>query len=497
MAGPCSWLRQASQRWPEKEAVFDEEVSLTFGQLYEDSLRAAIWLLRRGRAGDRVIIALPYSVSATVLYFGALLAGMVAVPADPRWGLERLGRLFEEVDPLLAIGSSDFDIKPAWDSKRSCVVNRYQDLQAIFRTSESNEDLPVLDDDPGRLLQIIYTSGTTGQPKGVMLSESNLEAVSAGIEKALSIREEHTMFTALSFAHTYGLSHLWLMARKGAGLGMVPDITRMAAIRKIVVEHHVNVIAGVPYHFALFTRRGEKEKWDRVRLVTVAGDGPSHTLIRRMRASFPSAKIHLMYGLTEASTRLTILPAEDLERREGSMGLPIEGVELKVIDERGREVGPGQAGELIARGANITPGYWKDERLTRKTLSDGWLRTGDIVSKDEDGYYYHLGRRDSVFKSGGEKIVPEAIERVLREVEGIRDAAVIGREDPYRGNTICAIILRERGSNRSSQQIISICQARLGRLWAPHEVVFAEEIPRSSNGKIRYDLLRKKILHLR
>jgi len=130
--------------------------------------------------------------------------------------------------------------------------------------------------------------------------------------------------------------------------------------------------------------------------------------------------------------------------------------------------------------------------LTRKTIIGGWLHTGDIVKKDEEGYYYHLGRKDSVFKSGGEKILPEAIEKVLREVEGIRDAAVIGKEDPYRGNTICAVIVQESGSNLSPGEMVAICQSKLGRLWTPHEVVFAEEIPRSSNGKIRYDLLRKK-----
>ena len=492
MPGPCSWLYQASRKWPEKKAVFDEELSLTFGELYENSLRTATWLRRRGGSDHRVVIALPFSVSATVLYFGTLFAGMIAVPVDPGLGSERLGLLLEEIDPLLVIWPSDFDLKLLPVGREVCVVDRYQDLHELIRPLGVRQELPVLDDDLFRLLHIIYTSGTTGQSKGVMLNGANLEAVVAGIGKALSIHEAHTIFTALSFAHTYGLSHLWLMAREGASLGVVQDITRMAVIKKMITEHPVDVIAGVPYHFALFTRRAEKEKWDRIRLVTVAGDAPSKPLLGRMRVSFPSARIHVMYGLTEASTRLTVLPPEDLDRKEGSMGLPIEGVELRVIDEKGEELGPNQTGELIARGPNITPGYWKNDLLTRKTIINGWLHTGDIVKKDEEGYYYHLGRRDSVFKSGGEKIIPEAIERALREVEGVRDAAVIGKVDPYRGNTICAVIVQESGSNPSLGDMVAICRGKLGRLWAPHEVVFAEEIPRSSNGKIRYDLLRKK-----
>ena len=148
--------------------------------------------------------------------------------------------------------------------------------------------------------------------------------------------------------------------------------------------------------------------------------------------------------------------------------------------------------QMAQSRAQVMLGYWKDELLTQKTIIGGWLHTGDIVKKDEEGYYYHLGRKDSVFKSGGEKIIPEAIEKVLREVEGVRDAAVIGKGDLYRGNTICAVVVKEKGSNLSPGKVISICQAKLDRVWTPHEVVLTQEIPRSSNGKIRYDVLREK-----
>jgi len=227
--------------------------------------------------------------------------------------------------------------------------------------------------------------------------------------------------------------------------------------------------------------------------VTIAGEAPSKHLVEKVRISYPKARIHIMYGLTEASTRLTTLPSEDLERKEGSIGLPIGGVELKIMDEEGRELGPHQQGELIARGENISPGYWKDEKLTRKTIINGWLHTGDIVKKDEEGYYYHVGRKDFVFKSGGEKIVPDIIERVLREIEGIRDAAVFGRKDASIGNRICAVVVRVKGSNLTSGEILSICQTRLDRWRIPHEVIFAEEIPKSPSGKIRYDALKRQI----
>jgi len=491
MLGPSSWLYQAALKWPQKEALFDEEVSLSFEALYQDTIRLAKWLNSEGEASQRVMIALPSGVTSAVLYFGVLFAGRVAVPVDPMLRPDQLESMRREIDPQWVFGPSD--LKSLWKDQRLCLVNSYQELRQWTSHGEWEKDLTPPEDAPPKLINIVYTSGTTGQPKGVMLTAANLEAVIRGILKALSIDEESRIFSSLPFSHTYGLSQLWLMAKTGATLAVVPDITKMATIKKILLERHINTIAGVPYHFAVLTRRGNKERLDSIRLVTIAGEAPSKHLVEKVRISYPKARIHIMYGLTEASTRLTTLPSEDLERKEGSIGLPIDGVELKIMDEEGRELGPFEEGELIARGENISPGYWKDEKLTRKTIINGWLHTGDIVKKDEEGYYYHVGRKDFVFKSGGEKIVPDVIERVLREIEGIRDAAVFGRKDAFIGNRICAVVVKVKGSNLTSGGILSICQTRLDRWWVPHEVIFAEEIPKSPSGKIRYDGLKKQI----
>ncbi len=484
MSGPSSWLYQASLKWPGKEAVFDEEVSLTFAALSGDAMQTAQWLRSEGKGGDRVVIALPSGVPSTVLYFATHFAGMVAVPLDPALEPRLFDLIVEEADPVLVVVSSDS--KNATRGRKVRILRSYRDLQRAVRNFPRAADLPVSSDEPSRLVNIVYTSGTTGRPKGVMLTEGNLEAVTRGIRKAVAIGEHNRMFTALSFAHTYGLSQLWLMAREGAALGVVADITRMALIKSVIVERGVDVIAGVPYHFALLTRRGHKEKWKGIKVVTVAGDAPSTSLIKRMKLAFPKADIFVMYGLTEASTRLTVLPSSDLEKKAGSMGLPIEGVELKVIDEKGNELGPNQEGELIARGSNVSPGYWKNEDMTQRTITNGWLHTGDLVKKDVDGYFYHLGRRDLVFKSGGEKVIPEAIEKALLEIEGIREAAVIGRDDVSLGKSICAVVVKEEGSRLTRAAVIAACQGKLHRLWVPHDVVFVEKIPKTSHGKTRY-----------
>jgi long-chain acyl-CoA synthetase len=489
MLGPFCWLYQAASKWPQKEAIFDEEVSLSFEALYRDATGVAKWLNSGGEVNQRVMIALPSGVTSAILYFAAMFAGQVAVPIDPFLRPEQLEFMRREIDPQWVFGPST--LKKIWNDPRFLIADGYEALSQWMSPSKRPKDLTHPDDDPSRLLNIVYTSGTTGQPKGVMLNGANLEAVIRGILKALAIDKESRIFSPLPFSHTYGLSQLWLMAKTGVTLAVVPDITKMATIKKILRERHINTIAGVPYHFALLTRRGDKEKLDSIRLVTIAGEAPSKHLVEKVRISYPEARIHIMYGLTEASTRLTTLPSEDLERVESSIGLPIDGVELKIIDEEGRELGPYEEGELIARGKNISPGYWKDEKLTRKTIVNGWLHTGDIVKKDEQGYYYFGGRKDFVFKSGGKKIVPDVIERVLREIEGIRDAAVFRRKDAFIGNRICAVVVKVKGSNLTPGEILSKCQTRLDRSWIPHKVIFAEEIPKSSSGKIQYDALKK------
>ncbi len=497
MIGPAFWLQNAAAKWPHRESIRDQEVALTFGALYERAIQAAKWLHRRGKSGDRIVIALRFSVTSTIFYFGALYARMVAVPLDPLVQPSQLESMLRDIDPAIVLTCSGLETKSITVGLYR--LDSYGDFLGLVSRDKEEGGLPVseLDDAPSRLLNLVYTSGSTGQPKGVMLNGGNLEAVTAGIIKALDIGETEGTFTALPFHHTYGLSQLWLMAKLGTSLAVVPDITNMAATKKMISEHRIDVIAGVPYHFAWLTRRFEKGRFDHIKLVTIAGAAPTKRLMERINESFPNSRINVMYGLTEASTRLTILPASDIQGKEGSIGLPIDGVELKIVDKNGNELGPNQRGELIARGPNITPGYWRDTQLTRQRIVNGWLHTGDLAKIDGAGYYYYLGREDSVFKSGGEKIIPQAIEKVILAIEGVQDAVVFGMADPYKDNAICAAVVRKKTTRVTAKDIISACHAELDRLWVPHQVVFLEGFPRTSTGKIKYDALKEHISRLR
>ena len=497
MPGPAQWLHEASLRWPQRSAIVDEEVAITFSALYSQSIQTAEWLHEKVKTGQRVIIGLPSSVTGSLLYFGSMYAGMVAVPIDPKLPLSQLSHMVTEIDPALIIGSPELEKK--LDDERLCVVNHYHGFHELISTLKltTESHLPELKRHPSALVNIVYTSGSTGVPKGVTLTNGNLEAVTRGISDVINITDNNTIFTALPFHHTYGLSQLWLMVKLGASLAVFPDITNMAAVKAMLMRYPVDVIAGVPYHFVLLTRRGEKHKIDSIKLVTLAGDAVPRGLIQKIRLSFPKTKINVMYGLTEASTRLTILPCGDIDDKVDSIGLPIEGIELRIVDESGNDLGAHQEGELLAKGANITLGYWKDEKLTKKKIIEGWLHTGDLVRKDNEGYFYFQGRNDFIFRSGGEKIVPFAIEEVLLGIDGVHDAFVFGLGDTFKGNSICAAIVKSAKADIEAKDIISVCNANLHPLWVPDEVVFLKEFPKISTGKPDYDALRQHMLRLR
>jgi len=211
--------------------------------------------------------------------------------------------------------------------------------------------------------------------------------------------------------------------------------------------------------------------------VTLAGDAVPRGLIQKIRLSFPKTKINVMYGLTEASTRLTILPCGDIDDKVDSIGLPIEGIELRIVDESGNDLGA--------------------HKLTKKKIIEGWLHTGDLVRKDNEGYFYFQGRNDFIFRSGGEKIVPFAIEEVLLGIDGVHDAFVFGLGDTFKGNSICAAIVKSAKADIEAKDIISVCNANLHPLWVPDEVVFLKEFPKISTGKPDYDALRQHMLRLR
>jgi acyl-CoA synthetase (AMP-forming)/AMP-acid ligase II len=226
-----------------------------------------------------------------------------------------------------------------------------------------------------------------------------------------------------------------------------------------------------------------------VRYVTVSGAALSAKHIEFLKGAFPQARVFSMFGLTECK-RCTYLPPEDLERKPTSVGIAIPNTELWLVDEQGHEVPPHQVGQLVIRGATVMQGYWGDPALTAERLrpdvlpGERVLHTGDLCTRDEDGYLYFIGRNDEVIKSRGEKVAPREVEMALVRIPGIKEAAVIGVPDPILGQAVKAFVVLEHNVVLSSSEIVAACQRNLSPASVPKHIQFLASLPKGVTGKI-------------
>jgi acyl-CoA synthetase (AMP-forming)/AMP-acid ligase II len=229
----------------------------------------------------------------------------------------------------------------------------------------------------------------------------------------------------------------------------------------------------------------EQHDLSSLRYVTQAGAAMTPALTERLRTKFPTASIFVMYGQTEASARLAYVPAEDLERKLGSAGKAIPGVELLVVDEAGAEVPRGHTGEITARGDNVMQGYWNDPEASLRALRNGRLHTGDIGHMDEEGFLFIVGRESEMIKSGAHRISPREIEAAIEAAPGVKECAVAGVPDELMGQAIAAFVVPSEGQTPDRQAILRACLAELPRFKLPEHVLFLPELPRTGTGKVR------------
>jgi acyl-CoA synthetase (AMP-forming)/AMP-acid ligase II len=253
-------------------------------------------------------------------------------------------------------------------------------------------------------------------------------------------------------------------------------------------EYKCTGFAGVPSHFQILLRKSDSFKktiFPDLKYVTQAGGKLAPIFIDEFRESFPGVKFIVMYGQTEATARLSYLPPELYEKKKGSMGKGIPGVELKVVNEKGEKVKPGETGEVIARGDNIMTGYFADEEATRNALRNGWLYTGDLGTTDNDGYIYLTARKKEIIKVRGKRISPKEVEAVILEITDVIDCSVEGVDDEIEGEMLKAtIVIRKEARDRvTTEKIKEHCSKHLALYKIPHMYELKEELTISATGK--------------
>jgi long-chain acyl-CoA synthetase len=354
---------------------------------------------------------------------------------------------------------------------------------------------------PNDLAALIYTSGSTGFPKGVMMTHQSMVFASWSLIEYLRLSEEDRIILLLPLAFDYGLYQLLMSVTIGGTLIVEQSFTFQASVYKQMEIFKPTVFPGVPTIYAMMIATHKKSgiSFDFIEKITNTAAALPPEFIPDLKKIFPRALIFKMYGLTECK-RVCYLEPELIDIKTGSVGKAIPGTEVFLLSPDGKPVLPGEKGILHIRGPHVMLGYWKNEELSREMLRQGFLPgerilcSNDWFKTDEDGFLYFLGRNDDIIKTRGEKVSPVEIENVIYKMPGIREAAVIGIPDEIMGEAIIAFVTTHDQSGRDEKEILKECMTRLELFMVPQRIIFIDEMPKSSNGKIDKKNLKKMYL---
>jgi len=511
-------LRNSASRLPNKEALVDKETRLTFQAAVGRVAGLADGLRQAGlRRGDRVGIYLENSVLQSVAIFGVSKAGGVFVPINSLLFSEQVAHIARdcEMRALITTGRKLAGLSSALNDLVSLdfalVTGKltniefhrpvYELTQLFDSTGSQSQREAAIGKD---LAAILYTSGSTGKPKGVMLSHEQVMAGSSIVSDYLRITSNDRIIGVLPLSFDAGLNQLMTATQQG---GTYVPMTFVFAreIVKTLQREHITGMAGVPTLWSLMTQANSSLETEapRLRYVTNTGGRMPQNVLADLRRMLPATEIVLMYGLTEAF-RSTYLPPEELDRRPTSMGKAIPNTEILVVNEQGQPCKPGEVGELVHRGPTVSMGYWGQPELTAKVLkphpfiaselrdTERVCYSGDLVTMDEEGFLYFVGRRDNMIKSSGFRISPTEVEEVLFQSDMLHEAAVIGVPDGALGHVIKAYVAPREGEAVTQDALLAFCAERVPRYMVPKMVEIMDALPKMPNGKVDYPALRRR-----
>ncbi|MSS71024.1 MAG: long-chain-fatty-acid--CoA ligase [Candidatus Latescibacteria bacterium] len=489
----------ASQAFRDKTALIFGDRRTTYAALNEQANRLANALVGLGvRKGDRVAVLGRNSDFYVAIYFALAKSGAIAVPVNFWYRTEEIRYTLSQSEASLFLVERRF-AEVAGSAMDQVRIFGYDegggasDLARLMAGTDPSEPaVEVAEDDPHIIL---YTSGTTGFPKGATLTHKNhyLHAMSLALSTGNATEDVGAVIYPLF--HTGGPDCLVLPHFLVGATLVVLDGGDPKIILEATERHRITNLFCVPTVWRRILRTLEETPFDvsSVRRCLGSSDTFPPDLLDRILSRF-SADVYVTYGLTEAGCILTVcrLTRED-RTKIGAVGRPMPTVEVRVVDPAGRDVPIGEVGEVVARGPAIMAGYWNMPEKTAEAMRGGWLHSGDLARWDADGYLSIAGRAKDVIISGGENIYPAEIERALKELAGVRDAAVVGVPDREWGESVLAVIVPEEGAALSPEDVIAFVRGRLAGFKKPRYVTFVDALPvTAATGKVQKGALREQ-----
>jgi malonyl-CoA/methylmalonyl-CoA synthetase len=474
------------------------ETEISYFDLNRDTNRMANIFLAQGiKKGDRVILFIPKSLIMVVAHLALQKIGAISVPLNTGFKKSELQYLLSDAEAGLILSEPAKealirDIDPNLSRLIIDTQKPYRDLDILSAASEDCTPVEVEPDEPGL---IIYTSGTTGKPKGAMLTHKNLIHDARNIINIWEISESDVLCHALPLFHVHGMCfalHTSLLA--GAHVLLHDQFSPPRIMETLSKKEGLcacTVFMAVPAMYAkVMEYLGDnKPDFEHMRLWT-SGSAPllaeDYGRIHRIFGREPVER----EGMSE--TGMNFSNPLSGKRKPGSIGLPLPGLEVRTVDPAtGMDVTPGQTGEFWLRGPAISPGYWRKPDETAKTFKQDWFKTGDLGHIDEDGYYYLTDRIKHIIISGGENISPKEVEVIINQADGVAESSVVGIDDEKWGEKVVAAVVRTPDADINAASIQAMCKKNLHDWKCPKEVVFVEELPRNTMGKVLKEEVKK------
>ena len=479
-------LREAVARDPEQVAVKLDDFALNYGLLEQAAMRIAGMLQQRGiEPGDRVALMLPNVPHFVVAYYGILRAGAVVVPMNVLNKRREVEFYLRDSGAKLLFVWHDFagEAEPAAAAVGceciSVVPGEFE--QTLFQTDPREELVERTSSDAAVLL---YTSGTTGTPKGAELTHDNLLRNCRASRELFNLGAGTVVLGALPLFHSFGQTCAMNNCVVACGLlTLLPRFDPVKAL-EIIDRDKVSVFEGVPSMYGAILNVPDHDRYDTSTLRCCASGGAAMPaeLMRGFEQAF-NCQILEGYGLSETSP-VASFNHPDRERKPGSIGTPIAGVEMKVVDDAGNELPAGEVGEIVVRGHNVMKGYWNRPDATAEAMRGGWFHTGDLARTDADGYFYIVDRKKDMIIRNGFNVYPREIEEVLYEHPAVREAAVVGIPHDEYGEEVAAAVSLKEGASATPEEIRDFVRDQVAAYKYPRTVWIVDELPKGPTGKI-------------
>ncbi len=468
------WIRDRARSTPDRVAIDCRGAETTYAELDARSERLAAGLLAAGLVrGDRVATLTATSTEHVVAFFACAKAGLTLTPLNWRLAEPELAYQIADAEPAVLLCSDEYAASAASLHERSAGLEEL--------VLEQHNPVPGPRDDDGLLL--VYTSGTTGKPKGALLTHANCFWTNLSFDLATGISGDDVVLAALPQFHCGGWNVQPLLAWwKGAKVVLEPSFDPSRALA-LIAEQRVTTMMGVPANYLFMAEAQEFAQADlsSLRCAVVGGAPMPEALLETWHEK--GVEIVQGYGLTEAAPNVLCLPPEEATRRRGSAGKPYPYVDVALRDpDTGRRVDGAGEGELVVKGPNVFAGYWRKPEATDAAFADGWLLTGDVASRDDEGYYTIVGRTKDMIITGGENVYPAEIENVLHDHGAVREAAVVGVPDERWGEACVAFVVPD--GEATEEELLEHCRGRLARYKVPKSVRFVDSLPRNALDKV-------------